>query len=93
MSLPLCSSTVQLKCTQNIISQILLKYEDCLPKCSGVWLTNYYEKEINDVLKIKELSKQYWNYKGFYKFPKYLSDNIPNPLYGQGMDYVKDCHA
>ena len=89
MSLPLCSSPVQLKCTQNIISQILVKYEDCLPKCSGVWLTSYdkdKDKEINNEFKIKELSKQYWNYKGFYKFPKNLSDNIPNPFYGQGKD-------
>ena len=92
MSLPLCSSPVELKCTQNIISRILVKYEECLPKCSGVWLTKFDGNKINNnnEPKIQELSKQYWNYKGFYKFPKKLSDDKPNPFYGEGKDYFKD---
>ena len=79
MSLPLCSTPDQLECTHNI----KVKYEECLPKCSGVWLTSFDKKDQLDRKKTK-LSEQYWNYKGYYNFPKYFSDNIPNPLYGQG---------
>ena len=87
MSLTLCSTPDQLYCAQNVE----LKYYECLPQCSGVWLMSYEKTEMNkyDRIKkltdqIKDLTKQYWNFKGFYEFPKNLSNNIVNPKYKQG---------
>ena len=80
MSLPLCSTPDQLECTQNIE----VEYEECLPKCSGVWLTSYDKNKLVYEPKIKDLSNQYRNYKGFYKFPRKLSGDVLNPFYGKG---------
>ena len=79
MSLTLCSTPDQLYCAQNVE----LKYDECLPQCSGVWLMSYEKTEmVNN--RTKKLTDQYWNFKGFYEFPKYLSNNIVNPKYKQG---------
>ena len=76
MSLPLCQPE-ELKCLQNIT------YNECLPQCSGLWITNYEGKKYEEIRDnpdynvdklISKLSKQYWNYKGFHDkfkdFPK-----------------------
>ena len=78
MSLPLCLPE-KLDCVQNIKAT----YEECLPQCSGVWITNYEGKKYEEIRdnpdynvdkKISKLSAQYWNYKGFHDkfkdFPK-----------------------
>ena len=88
MSLTLCSTPDQLYCAQNVE----LKYDECLPQCSGVWLMSYEKtnyKHLSDRIKeltelTEDLTKQYWNFKGFYEFPKNLSNNIVNPKYKQG---------
>ena len=78
MSLPLCLPE-KLDCAQNIKAT----YEECLPQCSGLWITNYEGKKYEEIRdnpdynvdkKISKLSAQYWNYKGFHDklkdFPK-----------------------
>ena len=69
MSLPLCTPD-KIDCVRNIET----KYEECLPKCSGLWVNRFKKDKIlnlNEKLKLSKLSKQYWNYKGFYKFSSY----------------------
>ena len=82
MSLTLCSTPDQLYCAQNVE----LKYEECLPQCSGVWIISNDKKEIDDTLsnRINDLTEHYWKLKDFYQFPKYLSNGIKNPKYKQG---------
>ena len=78
MSLTLCSTPDQLYCAQNVE----IKYEECLPQCSGVWIISNDKKEIDDITltnRIKDLTEQYWKFKDFYEFPKYLSNGIKNP--------------
>ena len=75
MFLPLCLPE-KLDCVQNIKAT----YEECLPQCSGVWITNYEGKKYEEIRDynidkdISKLSEQYWNYKGFHdkfkNFPK-----------------------
>ena len=66
MLLPLCTPD-KIECVENIET----KYKECLPQCSGVWILGLLSKPLvsREKLKITKLSKQYWNYKGFYKFP------------------------
>ena len=66
MSLPLCLPE-KLDCAQNIKAI----YEECLPQCSGFWMefTKNSDGEGLSKEKIIQLSKQYWNYRGFYSFP------------------------
>ena len=74
MSLPLCTPD-KIECVRNLET----KYEECLPQCSGLWVNSYNKDKTFTVensvglgdKKILELSKQYWNYKGFYEFPSY----------------------
>ena len=70
MSLPLCTP-VKIECVRNLET----KYEECLPQCSGLWVRfSEDEKSFRDInleLLNDKLSKQYWNYRGFYKFPNY----------------------
>ena len=72
MSLPLCQPE-ELKCVQNIT------YNECLPQCSGLWITNYEGNSDWEKFKISKLSKQYWNFKGFYKFSDFKGHSIPKP--------------
>ena len=83
MSLPLCAPE-QMECVLNI------EVKKCLPQCSGLFFENY-EVEIESKMisaglisnrakevKISKLSKQYWNYKGFYKFTTFGAGLIIN---------------
>ena len=65
--MPLCTPD-KIDCVRNIET----KYEECLPQCSGLWVNSFdKEKNINLNKEKSKLSKQYWNYKGFYKFLDY----------------------
>ena len=67
MFLPLCLPE-KLDCAQNIKAI----YEECLPQCSGFWMES--SKNYDEAFpkkKIIQLSKQYWNNKGYYKFSSY----------------------
>ena len=74
MSLPLCTPD-KIECVRNLQT----KYEECLPQCSGLWVNSYNKIKTFSVgnsvglgeKKIRDLSKHYWNYKGFYEFPSY----------------------
>ena len=67
MSLPLCTPDY-IECVRNIET----KYEECLPQCSGLWVNSVLKNEEIDIdINKAKLSQQYWNYKGFYKFPNY----------------------
>ena len=74
MSLPLCTPD-KIECVRNLET----KYEECLPQCSGLWVNSYNKIKTFRVgnseglgkKKIRDLSKHYWNYKGFYEFPSY----------------------
>ena len=74
MSLPLCTPE-KIECVRNLET----RYAECLPQCSGLWVNSFDMDQTfaveNSVglgdKKINELSKQYWNYKGFYEFPMY----------------------
>ena len=67
MSLPLCTPD-KIDCVGNIET----KYEECLPKCSGLWVNSFdKEKNINLDKQIWQLSEQYWNYKGYYEFSRF----------------------
>ena len=74
MSLPLCTPD-KIECVTNLETE----YEECLPQCSELWINSFYKDKTFTVgnsvglgdKKILELSKQYWKYKGFYKFPSF----------------------
>ena len=68
MSLPLCTPE-KLECVNNIE----VNDEGYLPQCSGFWMefTKNSDGEGLSKEKIIQVSKQYWNYKGFYKFSSY----------------------
>ena len=76
MSLPLCTPDKN-ECVRNLET----KYKECLPQCSGLWVRFSEDENFDkDKISFKDkkleslnyiLSKQYWNYKGFYKFPNY----------------------
>ena len=73
MSLPLCQPE-DLKCVKNI------SYNECLPQCSGLWIRNPQNfSDAGEKFKISKLSKQYWNFKGFYKFSDSKGNSIPKP--------------
>ena len=67
MSLPLCTPE-KIECVIKVKDEV--KDEECLPQCSGLWV-NSYSWFILGNKKIRDLSKHYWNYKGFYEFPSY----------------------
>ena len=81
MSLPMCLPE-KLECVQNTKTT----YEECLPQCSGLWITNYEGKKYGEIRDynvdklISKLSEQYWNYRGFDEtfkdFPKGMLANI-----------------
>ena len=77
MSLPLCLPE-KLDCAQNIKAI----YEECLPQCSGLWITNYEGKKYEEIRDynidkdISKLSEQYWNYKGFDEIFKDFPEGI-----------------
>ena len=73
MSLPLCQPE-DLKCVKNI------SYNECLPQCSGLWIRNPQNfSDAGGKFKISKLSKQYWNFKEFYKFSDSKGNSIPKP--------------
>ena len=57
----------QMECVENIS----VTKQNCLKKCSGLQVASF---EANNRYQSKDfiskLSNEYWNYKGFFKFPQ-----------------------
>ena len=74
MSLPLCTPE-KIECVIKVKDEV--KDEECLPQCSGFWMES--SKNYDEAFpkkKIIQLSKQYWNNKGYYKFSSYSGKSI-----------------
>ena len=57
----------KMDCVANITAEI----QNCLKKCSGLQVASFEaNKQYQSEEFISKLSTQYWNYKGFFKFPK-----------------------
>ena len=46
---------------------------ECYKQCSGLWVTSFSQDILSSDtatrMKLSKLSSQYWDNKGFYKFP------------------------
>ena len=56
-----------MKCVANVS----IEEHKCLTKCSGVLVTSFESNQKYQSERfISKLSKQYWNYKGYFQFPQ-----------------------
>ena len=65
MQTPVCAPE-QMECVANIS----IESQDCLNKCSGLQVASFDASKKYQLEKfLSKLSTDYWNYKGFFKFP------------------------
>ena len=68
IQIPICTTTVQMACVANIS----VEKQECLKKCSGLLVTSYdSNQKYKSERLISKLSKEYWKYKGYFKFQNF----------------------
>ena len=67
LQVPLCSPE-KMKCVASVNIE---EESNCQKKCSGLLVTTFDKHQVKEQFKqfVQNLSTEYWNYKGYYKFP------------------------